>query len=126
MTGRSRYKVTFFDRHGPDGAILLRAARFGSYAFGAGTVMFGYVGGLVLGLARLPLILFTLVGGFTLSAVAMFVALRLGEAAGKVVSRVYMGGDASPHDDQFSQEQALVMQRDYAGALALFEQRILA
>ncbi len=125
MTRRPSYKVTFFDRHGPEGARLLHAARFGFYAFGAGFVIFG-AAGTKLGLTGLPLILFTLVGGFTLSAVGVLVALKLGDAAGDVAERIYMGGQGTPYQDQFSHEQALVMQRDYVGALALFEQRIQA
>jgi hypothetical protein len=70
--------------------------------------------------------LFTLVGAFTLSAAAWFVALKLGDAAGGVASHVYMGGKHTPYEEQFSQEQALVMQRDYAAALALYEQKITA
>ncbi|HEU4994023.1 MAG TPA: hypothetical protein VFT29_04360 [Gemmatimonadaceae bacterium] len=65
-------------------------------------------------------------GAFTLSAAGMLVGLKLGDAAGEVAKRVYLGGHGTPYEDQFSQEQALVMRRDYAGALALFEQRILA
>src|SRR5262245_40118940 len=113
MTRRSSYKITFFDRHGPEGARVLHAARFGMYAFGAGTLMFGIAGGLVLGLTGLPLILFTLIGGFTLSAAGMLVAIKLGDAAGEVAERVYMGGTGTPYEEQFSHEQALVMQRDY-------------
>jgi hypothetical protein len=50
----------------------------------------------------------------------------MGEMAGSVASRVYMGSDTTPYEEQFSHEDALVMQRDYATALALFEQRIVA
>jgi hypothetical protein len=52
--------------------------------------------------------------------------LKLGDAAGGVAAQVYMGGKHTPYEEQFSQEQALVMQRDYAAALALYEQKITA
>lgn len=126
MTSRSSYKVTFLDRLGPEGVNRLGAAKYGLYAFGMGSLMFGVLGGQRLGLKGFPLILFTLVGGFTLSAVGVFVGLKLGDAAGAVARRIYMGGKGTPYDEGFSQEQALVMQRDYAGALELFEHRIQA
>jgi hypothetical protein len=126
MNRRSSYKVTFLDRLGPEGVNRLQAAKFGIFAFGGGVLMFGVLGSRKLGLSGLPLILFTLIGGFTLAAVGLFAGYKLGEAAGSVAQRVYMGGDSTPYEDQFSQEQALVMQRDYAAALTLYEQRIAA
>jgi hypothetical protein len=88
--------------------------------------MFGALGSLKLGLSGGRLIVFTLVCAFTLSATAAVVGLKLGDAAGRLSERVYMGGSSTPYEEQFSREQALVMQRDYAAALALFEQRIVA
>jgi hypothetical protein len=124
MNRRSSYKVTFFDRHGPAGVVLLQAFRNGCIALGAGLLMFPVVGYEKLGLTGWSLILFTLVCALTLASAGALVGLQMGEAAGDVASRVYMGGDGTPYEEQFSQEQALVMQRDYAGALALYEQRI--
>ena len=124
MNRRSSYKVTFFDRHGPAGALRLLALRNGFVAFGAGLLMFVVVGDKKLHLDGWRLIVFTLVCALTLGIVAAFAGLQMGEAAGSVAQRVYMGGDSTPYEEQFSQEQALVMQRDYAGALALYEQRI--
>lgn len=124
MKTRPRYKSTFLDRLGPAGVIRLQAVKYGVIAFGAGVLMAGVVGSRKLGLDGWRLILFTLVGALTLSAASVFFALRLGDAAGAVAERIYMGGDSTPYEDQFSQEQALVMRRDYAGALTLFEQRI--
>jgi len=126
MNRRSSYKVTFLDRLGPEGVNRLHAAKFGLVTFGGGLLMFGVLGSLKLGLTGFPLILFTLIGGFTLAAVGLFTGYKLGEAAGSVAQRVYMGGGNTPYEEQFSQEQALVMQRDYAAALALYEQRIAA
>ena len=126
MNRRPSYKVTFLDRLGPEGVNRLQAAKFGIITFGLGMLMFGVLGSLKLGLGGIPLILFTLVGAFTLSAVGIFAGFKLGEVAGSVAERVYIGGHGTPYEDQFSQEQALVMQRDYSGALALFEQRIAA
>jgi hypothetical protein len=124
MKRRSSYKVTCFDRHGPAGALRLQAAKYAIIVFGFSLLMFGTLGSQKLGLSGWRLLAFTFGGALVLSGAAAFVGLRLGDAAGSVASRVYMGGDNTPYEEQFSQEQALVMQRDYAGALALFEQRI--
>jgi hypothetical protein len=56
----------------------------------------------------------------------MVVGLKMGAIAGGASEVIYMGGSSTPYDDNFSQEQALVMQRQYDTALHLFEQRILA
>jgi tetratricopeptide (TPR) repeat protein len=122
---RSSYKITFFDRHGPAAELQLKAAGLAIMVFGFSLMMFGVLGMEKLGLTGWPLILFTLVGALTLSSAAAFVGLKLGAGAGKVAEHVYMGGSNTPYEEQFSQEQALVMQRDYATALALFEQRII-
>jgi hypothetical protein len=126
MKRRSSYKVTFFDRHGAAGALALRAFGQAMVVFGVSLVMFLVLGAGKLGLSGARLIVFTLVCALTLSATAALVGLKLGDAAGKMSETVYLGGASTPYEDQFSQEQALVMQRDYAGALALFEQRITA
>jgi len=98
---------------------------FGFVVFGLSLVMFGVLFGLKLGYTGLTLVLMTLVSAGTLSLASMYFGLRGGQAAGDVMHYVTAGGSSTPYEDQFSQEQALVMQRDYAGAAALFEQRIL-
>jgi tetratricopeptide (TPR) repeat protein len=125
MNRPSSYKITFFDRHGPAGEHMLRALGHAAIVFGFTSIMFAVLGGMMLGLSGWAFILFTLGGAFTLSFAAAVVGLRAGTAAGEVAQRVYMGGASTPYEESFSQEQALVMQRDYAGALALYEQRIL-
>lgn len=37
---------------------------------------------------------------------------------------VTAGGSSTPYEEQFSEEQARIMQRDYAGAAAMFEHRL--
>jgi hypothetical protein len=124
MNRRSSYKVTFLDRLGPEGVNRLQAAKYGVITFGAGVMLFGVLGSQRLGLSGWRLILFTLVGGFTLSAIAIYAGVIMGNAAGAVATRVYMGGDSTPYEEQFSQAEALVMQRNFAGALALYEEWI--
>jgi hypothetical protein len=125
MKARSSYKTTFLDRHGPDSALVLRALGPAAMAGGLSLAMFG-LAGTKLGLSGPALIAFTLVGAFTLSGAAVLAAIKAGRGAGAVMRHVIEGGSSTPYEEQFSQEQALVMQRDYAAALALYEQRIAA
>ena len=108
---------------GPDGALVLRAAGRGAPAAFIGAILFALIGSRV-GLDGYALTAFTLVGALTLLACAAVLALRLGKGAGQVFQHMTAGGSSTPYEEQFSQEQALVMRRDYAAALALFEQRI--
>lgn len=117
MTDRPSYKPTFMDRHGPEGALRIKAAGYGAMVFGLTTGV---------ALLRGAPVLYTLVIALTLSLVAYFGCLRIGQAAGDAMQYFTAGGSSTPYLEQFSQEQALVMQRDYAGALALYEQRIAA
>lgn len=125
MKRRSSYKVTFFDRHGPAGAHRLKAFSYGLIVFGCSLLMF-FLAAAKIGLGFWASIVFTLVGSSTLSGAAMYFGLQGGQAAGDFAKYLTAGGSSTPYEEQFSQEQALVMQRDYAGALALYEQRISA
>lgn len=115
MKARPSYKVTFFDRHGPDGVLRIRAAAY------AMTVL-----GTILGvcIARGAPLHVTLVLGITLPALTLVGSLWLSKGAGNAMRYVTEGGSSTPYEEQFSQEQALVMRRDYAAALELFERRI--
>lgn len=112
---RPSYKVTFFDRHGPDGVLRIRAA---AYALG--------VLGTILGvcIARGAPVVVTLVLCLTLPPLTLFGSLWISRGAGAAMRYVTAGGSSTPYEEQYSQEQALVMRRDYATALELFEQRI--
>jgi hypothetical protein len=117
MKVRPRYKLTFFDRHGPDGVLRIRAA---AYALS----VFGTILSVCLVRGAPPLV--TLGLCLTLPPLTFFGSLWLTTGAGKAMRYVAEGGASTPYQEQYSQEQALVMQRDYAGALHLFEQRIAA
>jgi hypothetical protein len=115
MNAPPSYKPTFFDRHGPEGALRIRA---GAYALS----VFGTIVGVCI--ARGAPLLVTLVLGLTLPPLTFFGSLWLSKGAGAAMRYVAEGGASTPYEEQYSQEQALVMQRDYAAALELFEQRI--
>lgn len=117
MTPRSSYKQTFMDRHGPEGALRIRAFGYGMMCFG---LAFGVA--IIRGAPLIP----TLVLSATLGVVAFFGSLRIGQAAGDTMKYFTQGGSSTPYEEQYSREQALVMQRNYTAALELFEQRISA
>jgi len=113
-----------FDRHGPEAANRLRAYGYGLIVFGLSVPMSLALSS-KLGFGLPGLILLTLGVGGTLASGAIFFGLRGGQVAADVAQYVTLGGSSTPYEDQFSREQALVMQRDYAGALESFEQRLL-
>jgi hypothetical protein len=117
MSERPSYKPTFLDRHGPDGALRIRAAGYGVMVFGTTVGAASFTGA--------PM-MYTLVAAVTLSVAVYLGSMRIGTAAGDAMQYFTAGGSSTPYEEQFSQEQALVMQRDYAGALALYEGRIAA
>jgi hypothetical protein len=126
MNDRPSYKTTFLDRLGPAGMHRVSALQYGAVVFTLSAVMFSFVGHYMIGLNGIGLMAFTLMCALTLGWLSMYVGLTTGEAASRVARYVTAGGSGTPYEEQFSQEQALVMQRDYAGALALFELRIAA
>ena len=93
-------------------------------AGGLSALMFLVLGSQMLGLGGWRLLLFTLGCTLTLSVAAALFGLRLGTVAGQGAERIYMGGDTTPYQEQFSQQQALVMQEKYGEALDLFEHQI--
>lgn len=92
--------------------------RAAAYAFGVGALI------LSVSLARGAPLLFALLLALPLPPLVFFGALWFSNRAGNAMRYVTEGGSSTPYEDQFSQEQALVMQRDYPAALELFEQRI--
>lgn len=122
---RSSYKVTFFDRHGPEGAHRLKAYGFGMIVFGCSLLMF-YLLGVKLGFGLWATIGLTLGGSTTFAGLSIYFGLQGGSAAGDFAKYMTAGGSGTPYEEQFSHEQALIMKSDFSGAAALFEQRILA
>jgi hypothetical protein len=125
MKRRSSYKSTFFDRHGPDGEFRLKAIGYGVLVFGVVTgasLLAGTIGGMNM-LRPVPLLV-TLLAAVTLGYGTMRGGLGIIDKAGDATRYFTAGGSSTPYEDQFSEEQSLVMKRDYATALALFEHRI--
>jgi hypothetical protein len=105
------YRATFFDRHGPDGAVVLLSVGWGALVF----VM------LFIGLAlRYPpghaAILSAAAGVFAGS-----VGLCLSGTVGAVIHRFFVDGTSTPYIEQYSYQEALVMQGRVDDAIASYE-----
>lgn len=124
MKPRASYKVTFLDRHGPAGMLRVKAMGYGAAVAGLAFPMFVALYDNMLGFGGLKLLAMVLGSSLLLGYAAMAFGLRSGDAAGDVAKYLTAGGSSTPYEEQFSHEQALIMQRDYAGAAACFEQRI--
>lgn len=106
------YKSTFFDRHGAEGRDIMIAAGYASMVF---LVMLG-----------VGIFLFGLRSGVILAAVAGAVGcagftLGLSRAAGAGWRRVMVDGTSTPYVEQYSYQQALVMQGKLDEALESYE-----
>jgi hypothetical protein len=118
--GPRPYARTLGDRLGADAGRYYKAVVWGM----AGGVMF-FPLGLLFGpgwqvLITVPLAV--LLGGSLIAAVSLF--LSGDRAVAAVTYYVAPTGSSTPYEEQFSQEDALVMQERIGDALALFEQRI--
>lgn len=120
MKPREPYKVTFMDRHGPEGGLRIKAIAYGSMV---GAISFSAIMLIMAQGGRTPgpiTVLIAALVGYGAGRGAWAIASKAGDAAQYFTA----GGSSTPYEEQFSQEQALIMQRDYAGAAACFEQRI--
>jgi hypothetical protein len=112
MTEPKEYKVTFFDRHGPEGLQHIKALGYGMMVFG---LVFGTL------ISRLgfhwwiPFV--ALAAGIVVGGMGFW----LGEAAGATYKHLMVNGSSTPYVEQYSYQQALVMQGKLDEALESFE-----
>ena len=124
MKRRSSYKPTFLDREGPAGMHRVKVGAYAIIVFVLSAVMFAFLA-YFLQLSGFFFIVFTLGCAATLGWAAAYVGMATGQAAADVAEFVTAGsGSSTPYQDQFSEEQALVMRREYGKAADLFEHRI--
>jgi hypothetical protein len=122
---RTSYKRTFFDKHGPAGEHVLKAYSYGAMVSGiifTASMLVATIGKVNIFQPK-PLATIVIAAAVVGVLVAQ-VALHLGNAAGATAKYFTAGGSSTPYEEAFSHEQALIMQRDYAGAAACFEHRI--
>lgn len=114
----SPYRRTLFDRHGPAAVDLVRSATYGLMVFGI------TLGAVLLAARRMSLAVVLIA---LLAAVGTATAsLWLARAAGSVAKTVTAGAGSTPYEEQYSYQQALVMQGKVDAALASFEEIIAA
>jgi hypothetical protein len=112
MCAKPAYKPTFFDRHGPDGGLYLRALGGGALVLCVSLIGFSFFG-----LLRPPVIIGCVVASFMIGVVPMSFA----NSAGWTFKRLLVDGASTPYVEQYSYQQALVMQGRVDDALASFE-----
>jgi hypothetical protein len=106
------YKTTLFDRHGPAAAEMLRA-------FGYGLMVFGVVAGVLISQTGFHWWTFPIaIGAGVIAGGAGWI---IGEMAGSAWKRITVDGASTPYQEQYSYQQALVMQGRVDDALESFE-----
>lgn len=115
MTQPSEYKRTLFDRSGPDAVFILRAAGYGIMVSGISVSVLA----IKLGFS-LTILCISLIAGAAVAFATYFFALGIG----KVAKHVWVDGSSTPYREQYSYQQALVMQRKVDEALTSFESLI--
>jgi|SRR6185503_4730022 len=112
MRERRPYKLTLFDKYGPDARDLVRAGIFGTMIFGVTLLMLLLARGLSVSTFVIALLA-------ALGSVAF--VLGSSRAAGGTYKHLMMSGASTPAVEQFSYQDALVMQRRIDEALASYE-----
>ena len=112
MCANRAYKPTFFDRHGPDGALRLRAIGKAAAVFAISVIGFALYGHLTMAI---------IAACFAVAAFVAWAPLALANGAGATYKRFMVDGTSTPYVEQYSYEQSLVMQGRVDDALASFE-----
>lgn len=106
------YKPTLFDRHGPAAGEMLRA-------FGYGLMVFGLVAGVLI--SRTGFHWWTFPIAVAAGIGAGGAGWMLGEMVGGAWKRIAVDGASTPYKEQYSYQQALVMQGRVDDAIESFE-----
>ena len=122
-----KYKLTLFDKYGPDAGNILKAIAWGGLAFGLTAPMFGVLSWKLVNDGTLKpgwAVLVAAVGCIATGCVATFVGLASGGFAGAAWKHLMVNGSSTPYKEQFSIQDAMVKQGRVAEAIASFEQII--
>jgi hypothetical protein len=119
-TTEREYKPTFFDRHGPDGMLRLKSFAYGIMVLGLTVPLFGAAAA-KMSLGLLATFLFIPACSLVSGAATYATGLYVGNLIGDSVKQVTVGGASTPYEEQFSYQQALVMQGKVDEALESFE-----
>ena len=121
MTERPSYKTTLFDRYGPDAAHLVRALVLGGVAAGFSFLMFMTLAIKMLELPGWLGLLFALCASVALGALSSLIAITSANTAEAAWNGVMASGHTTPYIEQYSYQQALVMQGRLDEALSTLE-----
>jgi tetratricopeptide (TPR) repeat protein len=126
MRERPEYKPTLFDRYGPDAGDMVRAYSYGLMVFGISITG----GAILLAAGRVRASLVGVISILIVSALfglaVVVVATLISNAAGNAYKHLMVDGSSTPHKEQYSYQQALVMQGKLDEALESFEAVIAA
>jgi tetratricopeptide (TPR) repeat protein len=122
------YKPTLFDRLGPDAGGYVRAMSYGAMVFGI-SMTGGFIllagGKLTADLGSVASILFAVAKIVFVSAlfgaVVTIIAVLISNAAGDTYAHLMVNGSSTPYREQYSYQQALVMQGRVDDAIESFE-----
>lgn len=117
----TEYKLTFFDRHGPDGMIRIKAAAYGIMVLGLTVPLFGAAAAKLEIHSPLLVLAFILVGSVGSAAAAFYSGFHVSNAVGESVKAVTISGASTPSSEQYSYQQALVMKGKVDEALESYQ-----
>lgn len=116
-----QYKPTLFDRHGPDAGGYVRTAAYGLMVFGLSmTGGFIMIAGGKIEASFVGVIMIVVVSAL-FGAVVSLTAYLISRAAGDTYKHLMVNGSTTPYREQYSYQQALVMQGRVDDAIASFE-----
>jgi hypothetical protein len=120
MAGRRSYQTTLFDREGPDAAIKIKAYSFAAIGGGVSIPMFiGF--GVMYGLSPAKFIALMALGPPLLVILVAKLSLRAMGGVDAVGHAILAGTNSTPYAEQYSYQQALVMQGRLTEALDSYE-----
>lgn len=112
MAERPVYKRTLFDRHGPAALDYIRAWSYGAMVFGLTAAVLT---------VRTGFRWWAIPVGLAAGAAAGTLGLFIADAMGGAWKHLMVDGSSTPYVEQYSRQQALVMQGKLDEALASFE-----
>ena len=112
MTEPREYKPTLFDRHGPAAADYLQAGAYGTMVAGISIFALALEG---------YFSIWTVLGSAAAGAAVLGFGIGVSRLVGGTWKHFAVDGASTPYKEQYSREQALVMQGRVDDALASFE-----
>jgi hypothetical protein len=109
------------DRLGPDAASAMKSSVWGIFLGPLFVLLLFGVGTIHLHMSGWRLVAFALVGGTVIGVGIAKLPVLLGDSAAKAATIMVAGGSSTPYTEQYSYQQALVMQGKLDEALSTYE-----